>query len=138
VPSGWPSYPPSNRLFLQKVTRRGWRSYTTLQQGKNGGDEDIPLEFNLPSLSWSSFKGIQNLTHILHIYRKEKRPTIPKWFFEKKVYQSLQTDEVTRIDGTTHFQSWTSTVTELIIFTVGLGTVWLLIIFKVGLQYRSY
>ncbi len=27
-------------------------------------------------------------------------PTIPKWFSEKKAYQCLKTDEVTRIDGT--------------------------------------
>ncbi len=82
MPSGWPSYPPtpSNRLLLQKVTRRGWRSYTTLQQVKKGGDEVIP------SLPWTSFKGIQNLgPYFAHLRKRKKADHTKMIFWEKSL-----------------------------------------------------
>ncbi len=43
-----------------------------LTESKKGGDEVIPLEFNLPSLSWTLLTGPKTWDPILHIIGEEK------------------------------------------------------------------
>ena len=48
---------------------------------KKGGDEVIFLEFPLPSLAWTSFKGIQNLGPYFAHLRKRKKAYHTKMIF---------------------------------------------------------
>ncbi len=53
--------PSKHLVSLQRSNKKGMTKLYNFTERKKGGDEVIPLEFNLPSLSWTSFKGIQNL-----------------------------------------------------------------------------
>jgi hypothetical protein len=55
--------------------------YNFTASRKKGGDEVIPLEFPLPSLAWTSFKGIQNLGPYFAHLRKRKKAYHTKMIF---------------------------------------------------------
>ncbi len=80
--------------YFYRKQQEGVTKLANFTESKKGGDEVIPLEFNLPSLSWKSFNGIQNLGLYFAHLRKRKKAYQTKWFEEKKAYQS----QVTRID----------------------------------------
>ena len=73
--------------------------YNFTESKKKGVTKLFPWSLNFPVCLEHLLKGSRTLAPILHIYGKEKRPTIPKCFLEKKAYQCLKTDKVTRIDG---------------------------------------
>ncbi len=66
--------PSKQKVILQKVTKGVTKLYNITASKKKGGDKVIPLEFNLPSLSWTSFiKGIQNIGPYFAHLRKRKK-----------------------------------------------------------------
>ncbi len=84
MPSRWPSYPPSNRLFLLKVTRRGWRSYTTLQQvQKKGVTKLFPWSLTFTVCLEHLLKGSR--TYFAHLRKRKKAYHIKMIFWEKSL-----------------------------------------------------
>ncbi len=76
---------PSNRLFLQKVgNKKAVTKFYNFTESKKRGWRSYPLEFNLPSLSWTSFKGIQNLGPYFAHLRKRKNAYHTKMIFWEK------------------------------------------------------
>jgi hypothetical protein len=84
IASGWPSYPPSNRLSLQESHKKGVKKLANFTESKKGGAEVIPLEFNLPSLAWTLFYGVQNLGHYFAHLRKRLRAYHTKMICREK------------------------------------------------------
>jgi hypothetical protein len=87
-------------IFTESEKKGVTKLYNFTAIKKKGVTKLFPWNLTFPICLEHLLKGSRTLAPIMHIYGKEKRLTIPKGFFEKKAYQCMKTDEVTRIDGT--------------------------------------
>ncbi len=73
-------------IFTEGMKKGVTKLYNFTASKKKGGDEVIPLKFNLPSLSWTSFKGIQNLgPYFAHVRKRKKAYHTKMIFWEKSL-----------------------------------------------------
>ncbi len=77
--------PSKQKVIFTDSNKKGvTKLYNFTASTKKGGDEVIPFELKLPSLSWTSFKGIQNLGSYFAHLRKRKKAYHTKMIFWEK------------------------------------------------------